>query len=238
MKTLHFSLFKTFAVGAMVFFLTLSTFAQKDNDGIVKQNYDLSAFNKIEVGGAFEVYIRQGDEADLTIIADEKTLDKTKVKVSDGTLLLKTEGYMTNPKELKAYITVKDLVGLDISGACEVEGKNTIVALNLNIETSGAANISMALRCRELEINSSGASEITLTGDVEYLEANTSGASTLRAEKLLAETAFVESSGASTIKVDVTKSLDARASGASSILYNSKGEVNLNSSGASDIKKM
>ncbi|MGZ3867050.1 MAG: GIN domain-containing protein, partial [Bacteroidia bacterium] len=85
--------------------------------------------------------------------------------------------------------------------------------------------------------NESGAATISLNGNCNKLEAIVSGAASLKAENLIAENANVNTSGASTAKVNVTNRLEGNASGASTLKYSgSPKETQLNQSGASNVK--
>jgi hypothetical protein len=238
MKNLTQTFTKLTLLSLFLALFSFASFAQKGSGEVIKKTFKVDSFDGIKIGGAFNVYLRQGDVQDVTLVTDDNIMDNLKVTVSGGVLKIKSDYDMNNPTELKAFITVKDLNSLELSGACEVEGKNTIVSKNLSLKVSGASDVEIAVRCSALKIFASGASDLKLSGDASLLEIDASGACTIKAEKLAANQATIESSGASTVKVDVTEALDAKASGASSILYRGSAKVTANESGASDIKKM
>lgn len=238
MKNLSFS---TSKLSLLILFITVfsfSTFAQKGSGDVIKKTFKVDNFHGLKIGGAFDVYLRQGDKQDVTLVADDDIMENLKATVSGGILKIKSDYDMKNPTELKAFITVKDLNSIELSGACELEGKNTIITKDLLMKVSGASDAELTVRCSDLRITASGASDLKLSGDAAALEIDASGASTIKAEKLLAAQADIESSGASTVKIDVAESLIAKASGASTILYRGSANVTADESGASDIKKM
>lgn len=217
---------------------SMSSCAQKGSGNVTKKTYEVDSFDGLKIGGAFFVYLRQGDKQDVTLVTDDNIMENLEVTVNDGILKIKSGYEIKNSTELKAFITIKDLNSLELSGACNLEGKNTIVTKNLKMKVSGASDVEMSVRCSDLNIAASGASDLKLSGDAAVLEIDASGASTIKAQDLTANQAKIESSGASTVKVNVNESLDAKASGASTILYNGKAKVTSNASGASDVKKM
>ena len=238
MKNLTLSITKISLLSFFLALISCSAIAQKGSGEVIKKTFQVESFDGIKIGGAYEVLLRQGENQDITLVTDDNIMENIRVTVTDGVLKVKSKTDMNNPTELKIYITVKDLNSIAISGACEIVGKNTIVTKNISIKTSGASEVEMSIRCSGLKIASSGASELKLSGNTEVLEIETSGATTIKAEGLTSNQAFVESSGASTVKLDVSESLDAKASGASTILYRGNPKVISNESGASNIKKM
>ena len=237
MKNLTLSISRICLLSLFVTLFSCSSIAQKGSGNVIKKNVDVSNFDGIKIGGAYEVYLRQGDKEEVTIVADDNIMENIIVYVKDGELRIKHEQDIKNPTELKAYITVKYLKSIDISGACELEGKNTIVSKELTINASGASDLELAVRCTGLILETSGASELEISGDTKSLGIEASGASTIEAEDLTSEMAMVKGSGASTIKVFASGTLGAKASGASTIHYTCTGEVTINESGAGSIKK-
>ncbi len=238
MKILTQSFTKITLLSLFVALFSISSFAQKGNGDVIKKTFKVESFYGLKIGGAFFVYLRQGEKHGVTLVTDANIMENLEVTVNGGVLKIRNDYDMKNPTELKAFVTVKDLNNLELSGACTLEGKNTIVTENLIMKVSGASDIELAVRCSDLKISASGASDLKLTGDAAVLEIDASGASTIKAEKLLAGQAQIVGSGAATVKIDVTESLDAKASGASTILYRGNASITMNESGASDIKKM
>jgi len=70
-----------------------------------------------------------------------------------------------------------------------------------------------------LKLESSGASSINVEGSVTNLEADFSGACSLDAKDLHTETAKISLSGAGSVDVTVTESLNASISGAGTVTY-------------------
>jgi len=213
-------------------------FGQKGNGNVIKQDRVVDNFTAIEVGGAFDVYLRQGDKDEVTVVTDDNLMDLITTNVSGGTLRIKSKKDINKPTELKVYVTVTNLKSLEASGASNVTGKNTINSQDLMIELSGASDLELEVSCKNLMIDASGASDAKLRGSAGNAEIDASGASTIIAMKLNTRNALIDASGASTVKVAVSENLEADSSGASSILYKGDPHVSSNVSGAGTIKKM
>lgn len=205
---------------------------------VVKQERSVSPFNGIEVGGAFEVYLTQGDKESLVVEADENLLDIIETEVHGNTLKIRTTKDIKNPKELNVYITFKELKSLDVSGACELHGENKFNLGDLDLDCSGASNVMLKFSASEVGMDCSGASKVELYGIAESLDLDLSGASNLDASELEVKVCNADVSGASHGKLFVTGELSADVSGAANLKY--KGDAHLKDhdvSGAGSLKK-
>jgi hypothetical protein len=207
------------------------------------QDRKLSGFTSINVSNAFDVYISQGSQDAVGVSAsDESATNNIKTYISGGVLYLsfnqKSWGSWKNNK-LKAYITVKDLQKLTVSGACNVSFVDPIISDKLLVSISGASDIKGLVKVNSLKVGASGASNISLSGTATDVDFNISGACSIKSLDLVTDNCAVVASGASSVKLTINKSLKANISGASDIRY--KGTVsmfNTKTSGASSIKPL
>jgi len=207
------------------------------------QDRKLSGFTSINVSNAFDVYISQGNQDAVGVSAsDESATNNIKTYISGGVLYLsfnqKSWGSWKNNK-LKAYITVKDLQKLTVSGACNVSFVDPIISDKLLVSISGASDIKGPVKVNSLKVGASGASNISLSGTATETDFNISGACSIKSLDLVTDNCAVVASGASSVKLTINKSLKANISGASDIRY--KGTVsmfNTKTSGASSIKPL
>jgi hypothetical protein len=207
------------------------------------QDRNLSGFTSINVSNAFDVYISQGNQDAVGVSAsDESATNNIKTYISGGVLYLsfnqKSWGSWKNNK-LKAYITVKNLEKLSVSGACNVSFLDPIISDKLLVSISGASDIKGPVKVNSLKVGASGASNISLSGTATDVDFNISGACSIKSLDLVTDNCAVVASGASSVKLTINKFLKANISGASDIRY--KGTVsmfNTKTSGASSIKPL
>ncbi len=234
------ALFATFAT-AFLFGFALA--AQKVNDPNAEIR-EAKNYHGIDVSSAFDVYLSQGNEEAVAVsAATVKDRDMIKVEVKNGILHvgLDNKGWKWNSgnKKLKAYISFKNIDQLRISGACDVFVSGTLRADVLSITQSGASDLKEGkLEVNKLNIDLSGASDMTVTGQAGQVTIEASGASSFRGYNLATEVCDVKASGASDIKITVNKELSAQASGASDIRYKGNGVIrDIRSSGSSSVSK-
>jgi hypothetical protein len=203
------------------------------------------SFHGIRVSNAIDVVITQSNDEGVVVSAvDEKYRNRIKTEIQDGILRIwfDNDGWKwnwnTGDKKLRAYISVRNLDQLDISGACDVKIDGTLKSNQLNVKMSGASSLKGEVIVSKMNFEQSGASSSNLTGRVNEIKINSSGASDFKGFDLTTEYCVAEASGASDIKITVNKDLKVEATGASDVDYRGTATVSsLKSSGASSIRK-
>ncbi len=235
---------KIILLAAMAFFNCLVSNAQKTiiND----PNADVRTvgnFSAINVSGGINLYLSQGDEDGVAVSASEISYrDHIKTVVENGVLKIwyQADGwkYRSGNKKMMAYVSFKSIRALTATGASDVFVNGMIEADALTLKLSGASDFKGSVQTNKLSVDQSGASDATVTGKAPVLDIETSGASNFKGYNLETENCTAKASGASDIRITITKELYANASGASSISYKGNGvPKEVRSSGASSITK-
>ncbi len=231
-------------VAMLTFLLTLESGCSyafngiKGNGNVVKQERQISDFKGLDVGGAFRVFLSQGDKVALTVEADENLLDIIKTNVVGNTLEISTTEDINNPEALNIYLTVIKLDEMEISGACKLTCETKLMLDDLELECSGASDVELKLAASNLDLDFSGASQVNMFGSAGEVSLDLSGASDLDALEFEMEKLSADISGASNARVLVKIELSVEVSGAASLRY--KGEPRLittDVSGAASLKK-
>jgi hypothetical protein len=203
------------------------------------------SFHGIKVSHAIQVFVKQGnDEAVVVSAVDEKWRNRIKVEVKEGILRIwfDNNGVRWNwnmgDKKLRAYVSLKNLDMIEASGASDVKIDGVLKGNQLNVKLSGASGLKGELSYSKMKVEQSGASGSNVSGRVSELVINSSGASDFKGFDLTSDYCIAEASGASDIKVTVTKDLKVEASGASDIDYRGGAVISsFKSTGASSIRK-
>jgi len=116
-------------VAAIILLIAVSFHATaqntKGNKNVVSEERTVGAFEGINAGSVFEIYLTQQETRSLIIETDENLLDKISSEVKNGVLHLDTQR-IKDPTKLKAYISSPTINSINISGAASVSGENTI----------------------------------------------------------------------------------------------------------------
>jgi hypothetical protein len=210
----------------------------KGNGNIRAQDRNVSGYQGLDVSGGFEVHVTQGNNESLRIEADENLLDNVKTEVKNGVLHIYNAENINTKNTMKAYVTLKELNSLDISGGVKVVGMSAFRPKTFKMDLSGASNVKLDLMTDKITAGMSGASQIALTGRADQLILNMSGASKVDAENFESNKVKVKASGASTVKVFAKEVLDINASGASHVRYKGSPSITSNTSGGTRISKL
>ena len=220
-------------------------FAQTINDANAEPR-NLSGFHVIKISNAFTVYISQGNEDAVAISASKAEYrEKIITKVENGVLIIRFDedknfwkGWNGDKQKLKAYISVKKIDRLDVSGACDVFFEEGISSEELTVRLSGASDLKGRIDSKKLSFNISGASDATISGNAAELSIDASGASDFKGFDMTTNYCTAEASGASSVNITVNKELSAKASGASSVRFKGEGLIrDIKTSGASNVTR-
>lgn len=213
----------------------------KGNGKITKESRNTATFTEISAGGIFDVVLTQGEQTTLQLEGEENILPYVKVIVKGDKLWISMNPdyeYKIN-REIKVSITLPKLRGIDASGASKFRSTNVFNNSDeFEMDGSGAAEISLQLVASNLEVDLSGASNVTLSGSAAHVEIHLSGASDFEGETFRTEETEVRTSGASSIDISASKTLDIEASGSSTVHYYGDAEITSTSSGTAKIKKI
>jgi hypothetical protein len=160
---------------------------------------DLKEFQKIDVGGAFDLEITLGDEQKVTMTIDDNLWDNLEAEVHGNTLEIDWDKSCQPDSDCTVVIVVRELKGMDIHGAADVE-----------IEGYHGDSFSFDV---------SGAAELEMDGEVDELDINVSGAGDIDTRDLMAKSVEISVSGAGEAKVYASESFEGRVSGVGNIHY-------------------
>jgi len=237
---------KKIQVMLMMMFVCAALFAQKTINDPNAEARSLSGFHGIRVSNAFDVYISQGNEDAVAISASTAEYrEKIITKVENGILIIRFDddkkfwkGWNSDKHKLKAYISIKKIDKLSVSGACNVYFEEGLSAEGLDVDLSGASDIKGKIEAKTLKVEISGASSATISGNAATLDVVASGASDFKGYDLVTNFCDAKASGASSVNITVNKELNANASGASSVRFKGEGLIrDIKTSGASNVTR-
>lgn len=220
--------------------------AQKTINDANAENRHLSGFHAIRISSAFDVYITQGNEDAVAVSAAKPEYrERIKASVDNGVLVIRFDedrkfwkGWNSDKQKLKAYISIKKLDKLSVSGACDVFMEEGISAEDLTLNFSGASDLKGKVNAKTLYVDINGASDVVLSGNAANLKVEASGASDFKGFDLVTNYCEAKATGASSISITVNKELTANASGASDVRFKGEGLIrDIKTSGASSVSR-
>lgn len=198
-----------------------------------------SDFDALDISHAFKVEVVQGDTYRVVLHVDDTFVEDLEI-VQQGAVLrigLKPEfrGGITNAT-LEAEVTMPELSDIEVSGASQAEVRGFASNAYFAGDVSGASVLRGEIEAGDTRLDVSGASSAELSGHGDSLTVDASGGSSVDLADYPVSDALIDASGASSVTVYVSGTLNASASGASSVKY--LGDPTLGSidiSGASNV---
>ena len=178
-------------------------------------NSELKDFDSIDLSGAFDVSIRKGDNYEVTLAGPERERSKYDIYRSGQTLVIDYEGrrnFNFNLKDIDAdevtiNITMPSLKSLEAVGYGSIRF-DELATDNIDIDLKGPIHARGELTAQDITLKLNGSAEADLSGSATTLTAEIKFASSLNAYGLEVEEAFIEAIGASSARVNVTRSLE------------------------------
>lgn len=205
----------------------------------VSEMRNLGPFKKIDVGGAMEVYLKQGPTSSVSLEADKNIMRHLKTEVRGETLSISHDFNICNSGTIRAYITSPNFEEIEASGAVKLANGGVLKGEKLLLDVSGASKLELSVEVGTLETDASGASKIALKGKASSHRVDVSGACKINAFDLVVGKYSIETSGASKLEVNALNTLDVSSSGASKIDYKGNpSSISNDKSGASSLTKV
>jgi len=211
---------------------------------MTSKSYELKDFSKISIHDSLEAVVTYGKEYKVVANGTKQDLENIQIIVDDGTLDVANGDWRQRQfcfglcffDSVKLEITLPKLDRLELSGASEAM-LNKFDSDKLEIRLFGASTLDGEVKAKELFLDLSGSSETTLKGEVKKFSIEGSGVSSVSAFDLSADSVSLNLSGASSVDIGISNTIDASLSGASEVQYFGNPKVNEDLSGASEINK-
>ena len=208
---------------------------------IKKEGRAVSSFTNVHVSGAIDVYVKQDSVSSVKVEGDDNLLQYIEVQTNGSTLEIYTRDHVNlrATDKIKVYVSNPSYREFEVRGASSIRSENQIISTEtLVVDLSGASEGRLDVDAPKVSIEVSGASNVTMRGKTKDIEAGASGASEIKCFDLLAENVDVESNGASNAEVYASVKIIPHASGASSVSYKGNAVVeDKQESGASSVNK-
>lgn len=231
-------------------FISASSYGQKTT--IAK--FEGQDIRGVIIGGAFDVRLSQGDETGVKVEIAAESSNKLTIELTQEGYVRLGYGsdvgkYFTSAKNRPvAYIVVKELNYLNLSGSCNLICKEQFTSEKpFVMSVAGSAFCDyLDIQCKDANVSISGASKIdnfkitdsgkltldatvsanvSLSGSAVTSRLSVSGTSSLDALKFMCPEIQASATGTSLIKANVTGTADVTVGGLSSFKYIGSGRI-------------
>ncbi|KPK81190.1 MAG: hypothetical protein AMS27_15660 [Bacteroides sp. SM23_62_1] len=208
------------------------------NGNVITEERSVNSFDGIKVSSGIDVFITQGEEESLKIIADENLIEYILTDVTGGILTIHSEVNIRNARSKEVHLVYKQLRSIKVSSAGDVEGTNTMNARDLDIHLSSAGDLNLDMTANQVHCSISSSGDARLSGTADELVARLSSAGDLYAYDLIVKKARVDVSSAGNARIHATEEVNLSASSAGDIYYMGNPQtIHTNTSSAGNIRK-
>lgn len=176
----------------------------KGSKNHIDETHDVSGFDKLEIGGVYELTVKVGKEFSVRTSGHEKEVEDMKINVDGDTLVVghkkkMMRNFKGSKNGIQIDITMPALNSIAIGGVAEGDISG-IDADRLEVQIGGVGGLEFSGKCKTLEIEVGGVGEVD-------------------ARDLKCESADVQLAGVGEIDVYARHSIDVQTAGV--------GEVNV-----------
>jgi len=249
-----------YALGvATIFSSCTNTFCKRGNGNIETKTSYFSDFSSVSLDGEGTLtLIPRGAEGDYKLLtsADENIHERLVAELRGDELVLEVKKCIKKGDISYVLEVPRNLSGISINGAGDVQNTDTLTSEVLTLEINGAGDIDIIAKPKalkalisgagditgyvdasQIEIDINGAGDVTFRGRTTIFEGNVDGAGDIKCFGLPCEHAIVNINGAGNAEVNVSQTLDVVIKGAGDVHYMGSPDVHTSITGAGNIKK-
>lgn len=150
--------------------LIIATISLQAGNQRVEEERKVPGFTVISIRSSVDVVFKQSSAISVTVVAEEKELDKIVTKVKDGALIVDHEGntniswWGNGSEEPEVIVTAPDLKKVHIAGSGDFEAEGAIEGDDFLIEIYGSGDFEGRLDVKDLEVQISGSGDCEFSG--------------------------------------------------------------------------
>jgi hypothetical protein len=202
---------------------------------VVTETRRVTGFDRIEIGGDFDVTVIQGSTPSLTLTGDDNLLPLVRTEVRDGSLVVEPEKDFRSSRDIEVAISTPSLRGISSSGSWEV-AVTGIRSSEFRAAVSGSSEMAAEGDFGVLAASVSWSGEIAMEGTAETIDASVSGSGEMDLARVRARSANVRVSGSGDVRVFATEGLNASVSGSGDVVYGGSPRVSREISGSGSVR--
>ena len=189
------------------------------NSNIISQEKQLSAYDRIEVLGSYDVIFTDGEVGRIRIKAPDNILPLIQTEVSDGLLKIGTGKNRYKVKEpIIIYVPVDSrLKQVVIKGSADIYSEKNLETKALNVGIYGSGDVRLQVDASSLALKIDGSGDIRVGGKTDNLSININGSGDVEVPNLKAEKAVINISGSGDVSAYVTEDVDISIAGSGDV---------------------
>ena len=189
------------------------------SNNIITQEKQLSAYDRIEVLGSYDVIFTDGEVGKIKIKAPDNILPLIQTEVSDGLLRIDTGKSRYRVKEpIIIYVPVDSrLKQVVIKGSADIYTEKSLETKALEVDVYGSGDVRLQVDVSSLALKIDGSGDIRVGGKTDNLSININGSGDVEVPNLKAEKAIININGSGDVSAYVTENVDISIAGSGDV---------------------
>ncbi len=206
---------------------------------LIAEKRDVKGFDRIELDISARVILTQDSTYSMMIEAQQNILDLLTTDVESGELSIDLKEFcLTSHKAITIFISMPEIIGLEINSSGMIVAKKPIKADKIYFEIDGSGDIRVELKAEKISADINGSGEIELAGECKALSVDINGSGDFYGLDLKSTDADVNISGSGNCTVFTLEELRADINGSGNIRYKGDPDLNTDISGSGSVKKI
>ena len=189
------------------------------SSNIISLEKQLSAYDRIEVLGSYDVIFTDGEVGKIKIKAPDNILPLIQTEVSDGLLRIDTGKSRYRVKEpIIIYVPVDSrLKQVVIKGSADIYTEKNLETKALEVDVYGSGDVRLQVDVSSLALKIDGSGDIRVGGKTDNLSININGSGDVEVPNLKAEKAIININGSGDVSAYVTENVDISIAGSGDV---------------------
>ena len=210
----------------------------KGNGNVITKTRSIDSFDKVSIGGSFDVNLIDGREGKITIEGEENLLPYIETEVKNGKLKVqfKENTNIRTTRKLTITIPFEDIEAVSLGGSGNVTVKKRIEADNASFNIGGSGNIIANVNANTVKASIGGSGNIKLKGKTDNFKCSLAGSGSIKAYDLDANSLKASIAGSGNVQTSVSSKIKASVVGSGSVYYKGNPKhIDTNSIGSGDV---
>ncbi len=210
----------------------------KGNGNVITKTRTIDSFDKVSIGGSFDVNLIDGREGKITIEGEENLLPYIETEVRNGKLKVqfKENTNIRTTRKLTVTIPFEDIEAVSLGGSGNVTVKKRIEADDAAFSIGGSGNIIANVDANTVKASIGGSGNIKLKGKTDNFKCSLAGSGSIKAYDLNANSLKASIAGSGSVQTSVSSKIKANVVGSGSVYYKGNPKlIDTNSIGSGDV---
>ena len=215
----------------------------EDGGATVSRNYQVGAFDQIEVAGPYNVQVRTGANPSVSARGPEKMIDHMTVEVHDGKLVIRTErqkGWFHTGwnfhGNVELTVTVPELHGAAIAGSGDIK-VDQVRGDHFDGSVAGSGGLDVgSLDVQNLKLAIAGSGGVKAgSGKAQNANFEIAGSGDIDAKGIQVQTADVSIAGSGNIAANATGTADVSIMGSGDVQLTGGAKCKISTAGSGTV---